>query len=88
MYVYIPQYWFVYLGIVGLILMLCAPTPSAYRAERRELWQRRRAEWAAWKAQRKAWRRRVFGSHPVLYGALFWLAPPAFVCLIAALTGH
>lgn len=83
-----PWMFFLLLGSLGLHLWLSAPVSSAERAEKHERWQRNREARAARKAQRKAWRRRAFGSHPVLYGALFWLTPPAFVCLIAALTGH
>ena len=83
-----PWMFFLLLGSVGLALWLSAPVSSAERAEKRERWQQRRDEWAAWKADRKAWRRRVFGSHPVLYGALFWLSAPVFLCLVAALMGR
>ena len=87
-----PWMFFLLLGSFGLHLWLSAPVSSAERAEKRERWQHNREARAAQKAQRKAWRRRVFGSHPVLYGALFWLSAPVLLCLsvavISALTGH
>lgn len=82
-----PWMFFLLLGSLGLHLLLSAPVSSDERAEKRERQQRNREAWAAWKAQRQAWRRRVFGSHPVLYGALFWLSAPVLLCLLAALTG-
>ena len=80
-----PWMFFLLLGSFGLHLWLSAPVSSAERAEKRARWQRNRDALAVQKAQRKAWRRRVFGSHPVLYGALFWLSWPALLCLIAAI---
>lgn len=83
-----PYLIFVLLGVV------CWASLGSRRwsaDETAQYWQRRadrRASWAACKAQRQAWRRRVFGSHPVLYGALFWLSAPVLLCLVAALMGH
>ena len=82
-----PWMFFLLLGSIGLSLLLSAPVSAEQRAWKRDQRQQRRDEWAAWKADRKAWRRRVFGSHPVLYGALFWLSAPVVLCLVAALLG-
>ena len=76
------------LGLLALYCFLSAPVSAEERAEKRERWQRNRDDWAAWKVQRQAWRRRVFGSHPMLYGALFWLSAPVVLCLVAALMGR
>ena len=87
---YIPLDWpmiALFLGLLGLFLLFTAPVSAEERTEKRERWQRRRADWAAYKAARQAWRRRVFGSHPVLYGALFWLSAPVLLSLVAALMG-
>jgi hypothetical protein len=70
------------LGLLGLWLLLSAPVSAEERAEKRDRWQHRRAAWAACKAHRQAWRRRVFGSHPVLSGALFWASPVIFPALV------
>jgi hypothetical protein len=83
----LPTYWFVYLGIFGLILLLSAPTPSAYRAEQRAQRAARRQAWATERTARQAWRRRVFGSHPHLYWSLAWFGVPVFSCLMAILMG-
>jgi hypothetical protein len=37
------------------------------------------------KATRQAARRRIFGSHPVLYGLLAWLSPVLLVGLLCAI---
>jgi hypothetical protein len=51
-------------------------------------WEQRRAQAQA-RADatlaRQAARRRLFGSHPVLYGLLAWLSPVLFVGLLCAL---
>ena len=87
-----PWMFYLLLGSIALHLWLSTPVSSAERAEKRARWERNREALAVAKAQRQAWRRDVFGSHPVLYGALFWLSAPAVLCLsvavISALMGH
>jgi len=54
----------------------------------RYTWEQRRDQAQARadaKAARHAERRRIFGSHPVLYGLLAWLSPVLLMWLICAL---
>lgn len=58
--------------------------------ETAQYWERRasrKASWAACKAHRQAWRRRVFGSHPHIYWSLAWFGVPVLSCLTAILMG-
>jgi hypothetical protein len=87
-----PWMFYLLLGSIVLHLWLSTPVSSAERAEKHERWQRNRDALAVQKAQRQAWRREVFGSHPVLYWGLAWLGAPVALCLsvavISALMGH
>ena len=82
-----PLFFFLLLGVV------CWASLGSRRwsaDETAQYWQRRaerRASWAACKAQRQAWRRRVFGSHPHLYWSLAWFGLPVLSCLLAILMG-
>lgn len=82
------------LGLLGVYLLLSAPMSAEDRIDRRERRQsheearaRQKAALAVEKAQRQAWRRRVFGSHPMLYGWLAWLGTPVTLCLLAIILG-
>ena len=83
-----PLFFFLLLGIISWVLLSSAPESVAARRANREARAQRRTTQAAEKAQRQAWRRRVFGSHPVLYGALCWLSAPVVVSLVAAFMGR
>lgn len=78
-----PLWWFFLLGVIGWTL--AGPKPRNRAAENWKQAQRQqaRAARAASRAARQVWRRRVFGSHPVLYGALFWLSPVLLMALVA-----
>jgi hypothetical protein len=70
--------------LLGLVLWAMGG-PSHYQ---RYTWEQRRAHAQARadaKAARHAARRRLFGSHPVLYGLLAWLSPVLLVGLLCAL---
>jgi hypothetical protein len=59
--------------------------PSHYQRYTREQRQDQAQVHAAAKVARQAARRRIFGSHPVLYGLLAWLSPVLLVGLLCAL---
>jgi hypothetical protein len=66
-----------------------APHYQRYTWEQRHAQAQSRAEATAVrqaaKAARQAARRRLFGSHPMLYGLLAWLSPVLLVGLLCAL---
>jgi hypothetical protein len=86
---YIPVWLLVCLPlfVVWAFLAFSVPTSSAERARKRAVWQERWDGWAAARRARQAWRRRIFGSHPMLYGALFWLGPPVCIGVVAVIMG-
>ena len=82
------------LGLLSVYLWLSAPVSAEEREWKRDAQARRqtadaaaRALRATEKASRQAWRRRVFGSHPVLYWGMAWLGMPILLCVSAVLMG-
>lgn len=80
-----PLLLFLVIGVIGWAMAGPKPRGAAYTAWQQAQRQRARAHLAAARRTRQAWRRRVFGSHPVLYGALAWLSPLLLLALLALL---
>jgi hypothetical protein len=74
---------FALLGIIGWALAGPHPTSLEYQDALKDQRARSRDAAQAARTARQALRRRIFGTHPVLYPALLWLS---LVLLIGLLT--
>lgn len=70
--------------LLSIVLWAIGGT-AHYQRYTREQRQDQAQSRAAAKAARQAARRRIFGSHPVLYGLLAWLSPVLLAGLLCAL---